>query len=451
MTPNPIDPNGEAPREHDPEKGAKPSGDQSFDLSGNLPPIPAVETATSRPFPPFCAPKTPVNNLPISPEWGNKVLMLGGGSYGTAISHRLAGDDVDVLMWDRNGESVHSINTQHTNPRYLKNFLLSESLRATQSLKVGMLDRGIIVVALPSQALPQVLPHLRPHPDSLIISLTKGFIIEGWDPQKDPHQLLTGPPEGARVLTPMEYYKTLEGWSDVKNVVAVAGPGFAKNILSGCRFGLTAASHSEEAARRASYLLTGDNLRVQTSLDPVGVEIAAAMKNVIAIAIGVVQGLKNQDGSPRYGIEEIEFVKAKGMEEMMRLSKHFGGRYRTLHTFAGWADLNLTTASTDSRNNRLGRELAAGGKLLDIVAQLGQTAEGIYAAWGAKRLTDPRRVGDGWVPGIRMDLTNALIDIVQEYQKPSRIIDVFFKQNQDSPNFGGTDDPFVDRPFPHLH
>jgi glycerol-3-phosphate dehydrogenase (NAD(P)+) len=372
--------------------------------------------------------------------------MLGGGSYGSAIAHRLAGDNIDVLLWDRNGETVHSINTQHTNPKYLRNFVLSETLRATQSLEMGMLDRGIIVIGLPSQALPSVLPHLRPHPESLVISLTKGFIIDGWDPQKDPRQLLSGPPEGSRVLTPIEYLKTLEGWRDVKNVVAVAGPAFAKNIINGCRFGLTAAAYSEEAARRASYLLTSDRLRVQTSLDPVGVEIAAAMKNVIAIAVGVVQGLKNQDGTPRYGVEEIEFVKAKGIEEMARLSKHLGGRYRTLHTFAGWADLNLTTASTDSRNNRLGRELANGGKLLDIISQLGQTAEGVYAAWGAKRLTDPQKVCDGWIPGIRMDLTNALIDILQGVQTPSRIIDVYFKQTENR-----SDDPFEDQPWPHMH
>lgn len=437
--------------------GEKPApGNHSLeDWAGNLryPPSTAVPVQ-GRAFPPFVAPESPATNAPQTQGWGSKVLMLGGGSYGTAIAHRLAANDTDVLLWDRNGETVNSINTQHTNPKYLKGALLSETLRATQSLDVGMLDRGVIVIALPSQALPSVLPHLRPHPDSLIISLTKGFIIEGWNPQSDPKHLLTGPPVGAKVMTPREYLKTLDGWRDVENVVSVAGPGFAKNIMRGCRFGLTVAAPegSPEAARRAGYLLTSDKLRVQLSGDPVGVEIAAAMKNVIAIAVGAVQGLTNQDGTARYGVEEIEFVKAKGIEEMARLSKHLGGRYRTLHTFAGWADLNLTTASTESRNNRLGRELAQGGKLLDIISQLGQTAEGVYAAWGAKRLSDPQLVNGVWESGVRMDLTNALIDIIQGIERPSRVIDVYFKRTHTvEPGFDSTDDPFGEQPWPQTH
>ncbi len=438
-----------------PNEKPAPGGHSLEDWSGTLqfPPSTGV-SLQGRSFPPFVAPGTPAKNDRLTERWGSKVLMLGGGSYGTAIAHRLASSDTDVLMWDRNGETVNSINTQHTNPKYLKGALLSETLRATQSLDVGMLDRGVIVIALPSQALPSVLPHLRPHPDSLIISLTKGFIIEGWDPQSDPKQLISGPPAGAKVMTPREYLKTLDGWRDVENVVSVAGPGFAKNIMNGCRFGLTVAAPEgcPEAALRARYLLTSDKLRVQLSDDPVGVEIAAAMKNVIAIAVGAVQGLTNSDGTSRYGIEEIEFVKTKGIEEMIRLSRHLGGRIRTTHTFAGWPDLNLTTASIESRNNRLGRELAQGGKLLDIVSQLGQTAEGVYAAWGAKRLSDPQLVNGAWESGVRMDLTNALIDIIQGIERPSRIIDVYFKgTNTVEPGLDITDDPFGDHPWHQAH
>jgi len=391
-----------------------------------------------------------VENTPVSKDWAQKVVVIGGGSYGTAIAHRLAQGGEDVMLWDRRSDTARGINRERRNPHYLKDVLLSETLRATESLSKGLEDRGVIIVAIPSHALQERLPQIKPHPQSLVISLTKGLIVEGWDPKGDPVLVAKGPPVGSRVLTPLQYMRTLEGWKDVEGLAVAAGPGFAKNIVNGCRFGITVASHSDEARLQAYYVLAGKGLLVETSNDPVAVEVAAAMKNVIAVAAGVVQGLKRPDGTDMYGTEEIELLKAQGMKETARIVRHLGGHFRNLNLFSGWADLNLTTKDGSSRNNQVGRDIAAGLSIVDILGQRDRTAEGVYAAWAVKRMTDPVFETDGSMvrSGLYTPLTNALIDIIQKRATPHRIIDVFFEKNGTLKKESIDADPFGAQYFP---
>jgi glycerol-3-phosphate dehydrogenase len=200
--------------------------------------------------------------------------MIGYGVYGEAI-HRRLHNDFDLLPWARQSSDHPS------------------SDMVTTDISKAVQGRGIIMLAVPSTAFPNVLSQIRPHKESVVISFAKGLIVPGWDPLASEQSLREGPPQSARALTPLEYIREHPNWNQVKNnLVFVGGPGFAKDVKEGAYLGLTLGGlrgpepTCTDALAKSFYIFSGmsGDKNVEIYSNPTPLEISASMKNVAAFA-----------------------------------------------------------------------------------------------------------------------------------------------------------------------
>lgn len=367
-------------------------------------------------------------NSPISQDWHDRPVLVGSGAYATAIGNRLAQFGVDTILFGRNQSVVDEINTSRTNSRNLPGKVLSDNLRATTFSDVAFGDRGTVVLAVPSIAISSVVKDLKIHPDSILVSMAKGLIIDGWDPLNGEHSLRDGPPSECNVQTPLQFLATHTNTCNVEKLCVVAGPGFASDILDGDMLDLAVASHDEETCQKIADLYAGQGTVVDMTPDTIGVEVAAAMKNVIAVMVGVVDGLNKRFGSSIYPQRYVEVIKRLGLQEAAGLATALGGKHRTFIGPAGYPDLNLTTSSPEGRNFSLGRLLAEGVDIDQLVRSSGRVVEGAWSAWGVKRLSDDK---DGGL-GVYMPVTNALIDIFRGDSPDLRVNKLIQELSSDS-------------------
>ncbi len=280
-----------------------------------------------------------------------KVSVFGLGNWGTALAHHLACVGCDVLAWGVEPEVVASINQQHRNPLYLSGVELHSSVRATTDLAEAC-KREVHIFVVPSKFMGQVLRRMHIQPSTLFVSAVKGL---------DPETL----------CTPLQTLHHIH--ASVTEAVVFSGPSFAKDVALRRPCGLVAASKSETAARRAAELFTSDIMKVYLSSDPLGVELGGILKNVIALGVGVADGLGLGD-SARAGLV------TRGLAEMTRLAVAMGADLRTLSGLSGLGDLSMTATSDLSRNRTVGLRLGKGETLANIVASLGSVAEGVTTA-----------------------------------------------------------------------
>lgn len=279
------------------------------------------------------------------------VAVIGLGNWGTALAQHLALKGFDVLGWSVDKPVVEGINNSHRNPLYLPHAELSPRLRATEKLE-DVFERNVFVFAVPSKFMAQVLPALRLKPKSVFVSVVKGI---------DPKTLDT-PLQLAAQSLPAEI-----------PLVVLSGPSFAIDVVRQKPCGLVAASRDEQAARAVAELFSGDSMKVYTSHDPLGVELGGIVKNVIALAVGVADGMQLGD-SARAGLI------TRGLAEMMRLAEAMGADVLTLSGLSGLGDLAMTATSDTSRNRTVGLRLGRGESLSSIVSSLGSVAEGVTTA-----------------------------------------------------------------------
>lgn len=270
------------------------------------------------------------------------------GNWGTALGHHLACRGLDVLAWSNDPEIVDAVNCRHRNPKFLSSAALDPRLKAT--LDIGRLQAAhIVVVALPSEALPEVLPKLKVSSDALVVSAVKGLV-------------------GNDLLTPLQYFEKC-GLGGFGHVV-LSGPSFARDIVRQLPSGVVAAAMQEEPAKKVADIFSNEAMRVYTSLDPLGVELGGIVKNVIALAVGVCDGLELGD-SARAGLI------TRGLAEMMRLADAMGAQKLTLSGLSGLGDLVMTATCDTSRNRTVGLRLGRGEPLRQILDSLGSVAEGV--------------------------------------------------------------------------
>ena len=277
-----------------------------------------------------------------------QVAVLGLGNWGTALGNHLAHKGFDVLGWSVEADVVTSINTVHKNNRYLKNIELHPGLRATGELPQA-LSREILVLVFPSQFLGSVVPQIKVSPTTRVVSAIKGI-------------------DGKTLLTPLQYFQKYAG--PCAGLAVFSGPSFAIDIAQRRPSGIVAASHDEAMARFVADLFSNDRMKVYTSTDPLGVELGGIVKNVIALAAGVSDGLQLGD-SARAGLI------TRGLAEMMRLAKAMGADTRTLSGLSGLGDLVMTASCDTSRNRTVGLRLGRGEKLPDIISTIGSIAEAV--------------------------------------------------------------------------
>lgn len=291
---------------------------------------------------------------------GTPIGVLGLGNFGTALAQHLASRGFRVCAWTLSEALVTSINSSHRHNEYLQDVELHSAIIATTNIQEVLDSCGTILLVLPSAALPEVLPGLSIAPETLLISCVKGLV---GDSLETPLQAI------ARYLSPCP------------RLAVLSGPSFARDIVKGLPCGLVAASSEEADALEVARLLSNTFMKVYHSTDPLGVELGGILKNVIALAVGIADGLGHGD-SARAGLI------TRGLAEMTRLAAAMGARKRTLSGLSGMGDLVLTATCDTSRNRTVGLRLGKGESLDHIIATLGSTAEGVRTAPFVKALAD---------------------------------------------------------------
>lgn len=282
------------------------------------------------------------------------VAVLGAGSWGTALAALIARHGHPTTLWGRDAAMVQAIAVNHENPRYLPGISLPESLRATGVLADAMAGADLVLVVVPSHAFGETLRALAPlRPAHAGVAwATKGF-----------------EPGSGRFL----HEVAGEVLGESVPLAVVTGPSFAKEVAAGLPTALTV--HSEHAVfcQQVADTLHGPAFRAYTGNDMRGAELGGAMKNVLAVATGVADGMG-------LGLNARAGLITRGLNEMLRLNIANGGQPETLMGLAGLGDLVLTCTGDLSRNRRLGLALGRGQSLDDAVREIGQVVESIQTA-----------------------------------------------------------------------
>ncbi len=293
-----------------------------------------------------------------------RVAVVGAGSWGTTVAH-LAAANAATTLWARSDEIADEINAHHVNRRYLAGFELHPDLRATSSMAEAVANSDVLVMGVPSHGfratLEQVAEHLRPWVP--VVSLTKGF------------------EQGTRARMTEVVADVLPGHP----AGVLTGPNLAKEILAGHVAASVIAMTDIKVAAALQRVFAGERFRVYTNTDVIGAEVGGALKNVIAIASGMADGLGAGDNTRAAVI-------TRGLAELTRLGLAMGGDPMTLAGLAGMGDLIATCISPQSRNRHVGEQLGRGRHIDEVVAEMDMVAEGVKAAPVAVELAQEHQV-----------------------------------------------------------
>ena len=280
-----------------------------------------------------------------------RVAVVGAGSWGTALASLLSGKGYDVILWSRGKEICASINEHNENKAYLPGVMLPRTLRASIDLHEALDEAELVVAVVPSHAMRETMDRAARvmRPDALVVSASKGI-------------------EDDTLLTMHGVIADAVGDGD--RVSALSGPSFAVEVAGGQPAVVVAAATSEGTAERVQRYFHAPMLRVYRSTDMVGVELGGVVKNVMAIATGVSDGLG-------YGLNARAATITRGLAEIMRLAISMGGRPETLSGLAGIGDLVLTCTGDLSRNRQVGLRLGRGESIDSILGSMRMVAEGV--------------------------------------------------------------------------
>ncbi|HZI12562.1 MAG TPA: NAD(P)H-dependent glycerol-3-phosphate dehydrogenase [Myxococcus sp.] len=288
--------------------------------------------------------------------------VIGSGSFGTALANVLAVNCDEVRLWGREASVVEGINTRHENSTYLKGIPISERVRATIHLEEALAGAEMVVLATPSHATREVVAKAKPYlPRHVpLITVAKGI-------------------ENETLLTMTELLEDCLPEEFHPYIAVLSGPSFAKELARRMPTVVTIASHWDKVAVRCQKALQTETFRSYTSTDVVGVQYGGALKNVIAIAAGMADGLG-------MGHNARAAIITRGLAEITRLAVRKGANPLTLSGLSGMGDLVLTCTGELSRNRHVGMELGKGRKLPDILAEMKEVAEGVKTAKSARDL-----------------------------------------------------------------
>ena len=289
------------------------------------------------------------------------VAVLGAGSFGTCLAV-LAAREHDVTIWARDAETAEAIERDRHNPRYLSDIELPASITATADLSEALADREIVICAVPSHGVREVMARAGKamDPDAILVSTVKGIEVE----------------------TGMTMHRVLE---DVlpeslhPRIVCLSGPSFAREVAEHKPTAVTLACREESYAIAVQTALSCPWFRCYTHDDVVGTEIGGALKNVVAIAVGISDGLDT-------GLNARAGLMTRGLREITRLGQALGANPLTFLGLSGMGDLILTCTGDLSRNRNVGLELGRGRSLDEIVGSMNQVAEGVRTTYAVCEL-----------------------------------------------------------------
>jgi glycerol-3-phosphate dehydrogenase (NAD(P)+) len=286
----------------------------------------------------------------LQAERPTKVSVYGAGSWGTALALQLARNGIDVLLWDFNPEHIKRYDKARENTIYLPGIPFPDNLKCTASLEGAVKHADDQLIVIPSHGFRELLKKLKPllQPAHSIIWATKGLEVGSG---KLLHEVL------------------LEELGNNVPYGLVSGPTFALEVAKGLPSAMTAAASTTELALRTAAAFQGGNYRVYTSDDVLGVELGGAVKNVLAIAAGISDGLG-------FGANARAAIITRGLAEIMRLAESLGANHDTIMGLSGVGDLVLTCTDNQSRNRRLGLALGQGKDVDTAIEEIGQAVEG---------------------------------------------------------------------------
>jgi len=293
-----------------------------------------------------------------------RVAVVGAGSWGTTVA-ALASRNAPTVLWARRPELAAEVTQSHRNSEYLAGFDLPEQLGATSSLDEAVSNADVLVMGVPSHGMRSTLRELAEYvrPWVPVVSLAKGL-------EQDTHLRMT------EVIT-----DELPGHP----TGVLTGPNLAREILSGHAAASVVAFSDDHVAAELQRILAGDVFRVYTNPDVVGCEVAGALKNVIAIASGMADGLGTGDNTRAAVI-------TRGLAELSRLGVAMGGNPLTFFGLAGMGDLVATCISRQSRNRYVGEQLGRGRSIADVIAEMNMVAEGVKTSKVVVELAERYRV-----------------------------------------------------------
>lgn len=290
-----------------------------------------------------------------------RCAVIGAGAWGTALGHVLAVNGHDVTLWARESDVAASINTRHENERFLHGARLSASLVATTDLSTALRSAGVVVYATPSA-------HLRS-----VARMGATFVID--------RAIIAVATKGIEETTLALMTDVIVSEHPGHAVVAVSGPSFAAEVVANQPTAIVAASDDDTAAHCVQTALSNASLRVYTQRDVVGVELGGALKNVMAVATGICEGVG-------LGHNSRAALITRGLAEMTRLGVALGATASTFAGLAGMGDLVLTCTGSLSRNRAIGEEIGRGATLSEALAGKLTVAEGVVTAKSAFQLAE---------------------------------------------------------------
>lgn len=316
-----------------------------------------------------------------------RAAVIGGGSWGTALANVLASNGHDTILWVHDAELVGEINLHHTNTLFLPGIPLCPALTCTASLSEALTGRALVLLVTPVQVMRSVLAQAAEliDPASVIVNASKGIELETL---KTVSQICT------------EFF----GDQFLTRYVALSGPTFAREVAQGLPSLIVAASCDESCSRQVQTAFSNPSFRAYTNNDVIGVELGGAVKNVIAIAAGICDGLG-------FGHNARAALITRGLAEMNRLGLAMGAQHSTFAGLAGMGDLVLTCTGDLSRNRTVGFKLGQGMRLADILAEMRMVAEGVKTAESVFQLS--RKLG------VEMPIVEKAYQILHE-DKPAR-------------------------------
>lgn len=314
-----------------------------------------------------------------------KVAVLGAGSWGSVLANLLVDNGHEVELWSRDQDQVDRLNKDHVNPAYMKDFTYSSKLYATINMKAAVKGADVILIVIPTKGIRQVAHKLNGvladlDQRSLIVHATKGL-------------------EQNTYKRPSEMIKEEIDPKYRRDIVVLSGPSHAESVAIKDMTAVTAACANLADAEKVQKLFSNSYFRVYTNDDVIGAEFGAALKNIIAIGAGALQGLGYHDNARAALI-------TRGLAEIRRLGVAFGANPMTFIGLSGVGDLVVTATSKNSRNWRAGYQLGQGQKLDDVINNMGMVIEGVYTTKAAYELSKKRQV--------RMPITDALYRVLYE-------------------------------------
>ena len=318
-----------------------------------------------------------------------KIAVLGAGSWGTALSIVLADNDYDVRLWSHREDQVNEINETNRNARYL-DVDLPASIKAYAEIKEAVQGVEAVLIVVPSSAMREVMKKLRPYiaKDTLLIHASKGI-------EPDTLKRIS-----EVILEEVPSYEK-------ERIVVLSGPSHAEEVALRLPTTVTVAAENIVYAQQAQNIFMNDDFRVYTSTDVIGVELGGALKNIIALGAGILDGLQFGDNAKAALI-------TRGLAEITRLATAMGANPLTFLGLCGVGDLIVTSTSTHSRNWRAGNLLGQGKKLDDILKEMNMVVEGVRTTKAAYQLSKRYDV--------EMPITEGLYAVLFKEKDPEAVV-----------------------------